>query len=105
MDTEGRVEVFHAGAWGSVCDDSWDGNDAAVVCRFLGIDGGSLGVGRAAYGAADGAIHMDNVDCNGDEASLDLCSHNGWGVHNCVSLEAAGVRCGVPQEELDGQWY
>ena len=90
---EGRVEVFHGGQWGTVCDDGWTRQDASVVCRQLGL--GDAGEPRccASYGRGANPIWMDNVSCRGNESQLAQCSHNGWGRHNCSHGEDAAVVC------------
>ena len=34
----GRVEVYHDGQWGTICDDNIIHNSATVICRMLGYN-------------------------------------------------------------------
>ena len=38
---EGRLEICKDGAWGTVCDDYFDMDNARVACRELGYSGAS----------------------------------------------------------------
>ena len=89
----GRVEVYYKGVWGTVCDDSWDIDDAHVVCRMLGFPKALHAHSNAKYGQGTGLIWLDNVQCNGNEASIAKCPRKEWGDEDCSHSEDAGVVC------------
>lgn len=110
--TRGRVEVCKNNIWGTVCEDFWNTADARVVCKQLGLPSASeynyvalvyilvidFDIAAKALRGGEvppglGPIFLDNVKCTGKEERLVDCKHAGFGVHNCVHHEDAGVIC------------
>lgn len=82
---EGRLEVFHSGAWRSVCEDGFDIAAASVVCNMLGFGH----VGRPTtnrYGNVSGPFRWQSVvHCSGTEHSIAECEwNNAWGNNSCA---------------------
>jgi hypothetical protein len=90
---QGRLEIYHKGEWGTVCDDRFDLVDAEVACLQLGFSG-ALSVQRSAYyGRGSGPVLMDEVQCSGNEQQLSECHFNGWRVEDCIHQEDVGIKC------------
>ena len=90
---EGRVEVYHNGEWGTVCNDGWDLSDAQVVCRELHLGVATAATHDAFYGEGSGQIWLEIFDCTGTEWSIRNCSHGEKRIENCSHSDDASVKC------------
>ncbi|KAM9780065.1 galectin-3-binding protein B-like [Neosynchiropus ocellatus] len=91
--SEGRVEIYHDGQWGTVCDDGWDMADTQVVCRQLNFPGAKFVYSRNDFEKATGPIWLDEVKCDGSEHNLISCGRKEWGVTDCTHKEDVAIAC------------
>ncbi|XP_056006707.1 soluble scavenger receptor cysteine-rich domain-containing protein SSC5D-like [Ostrea edulis] len=90
----GRVEVFHNGHWGTVCDFLFDDKEADVVCRMLGYHSGGWAFASGVFGYGSGPMWAGSLNCVGNETDLKQCpSYSEWGRASCAHKEDASVSC------------
>lgn len=89
----GRLEVFHDGEWGTVCDDGWDLLDASVVCRELGYWTATAITNSSVYGEGAGHVWVRNVQCTGNQTSLRSCPSMAWQSQTCGHDRDVGIVC------------
>ncbi|XP_072020643.1 scavenger receptor cysteine-rich type 1 protein M160-like [Amphiura filiformis] len=112
---EGRLEVFNAEEWGTVCVDdfkSWGQAEADAVCHQLGYHPGPqdkrsliIGVHKGTtaklFGeSSENKIWLDDVQCAPDDTDsrmiLKDCKHSEWGGSGlCDHSNDVGVVCGT----------
>jgi len=92
---EGRLEVYHNGTWGTVCDNRITTAATRVVCSMLGFGYEGQLIGNR-YGAGSGPIWLDDVHCIGTERGIGVCRHREWGRHNCNHHDDVSVSCRTP---------
>lgn len=98
-DSEGRVEVYNGGDWGTVCDDGWDLIDGTVVCKQLGYVNASEVLKDAYFGEGERSIVLQGLDCDGTETNLTQCPQVIR--KKCEHVHDAGVRC-WPSDDSSG---
>ena len=119
LPSEGRVELCLSGIWGTVADDGWDKNAARVVCNQLGYASECkfhyclyyvflvialrvccgfisyldvIDYHNSFYGLGEGAVHIEEISCQGDEPTLLNCSFITESTLE-FHFNDAGVRC------------
>ncbi len=93
-NTTGRLEVFHEGHWGLVCNDgSWKNAAALVACRQIGYTYGRVfNDFPLAHGIGEILPYwLHNATCIGNETNLNECKLSSWGGTSCVNH--ATVHC------------
>ncbi|XP_068433617.1 scavenger receptor cysteine-rich type 1 protein M130-like [Clinocottus analis] len=98
----GRLEIYHDGQWGTICDDRWGMQEGTVVCKEMNC-GSALSVKyNAHFGRGHGQVWLDDVECTGHEKSLGDCPHRGFGEHDCDHNEDASVICSETVRLVNG---
>ena len=94
--SEGRLEVFYDGNWGTVCSSDFDFEAANVSCKQLGFlraidyqESVEAGFGE---GATDSAS-LSGVHCTPEDSTLIQCGIRLEQRENCTHLEAVAVFC------------
>ena len=95
---EGRLEVFHGGVHGTVCNTSFSMAAAHVVCKELGFGQAAEILSQTYPASPSSLVFLDKVQCTGDENSILECSHSGWGQHKCYHGQDVAIRCSGPDQ-------
>lgn len=79
-----------------------DGQNCSIWCEidsffkkiyFINAREGSKTLYGQPFGRGTGPVHMNGVECQGNESSILQCNHRGWGKYPCDHSRDATVNC------------
>ncbi|WAR21587.1 DMBT1-like protein, partial [Mya arenaria] len=103
-ENAGKVELFVDGHWGKVCENSFDINDAKVLCSMLGARTTAYLLGNF-YGNGSGPALLNYLGCRGTENTTNECSYGApyyyrgyyWSyytyTHDCYQSDSVSLIC------------
>ena len=100
---EGRLEVFHHGHWGTVCNTYFYPEAATVACREMGFGSVSKVLQRTPFGRGASYIWLQDIFCRGNEGSVFDCQHtfkrhaDEFRYSGCTHVKDASIICRVPR--------
>ncbi|GFR64782.1 deleted in malignant brain tumors 1 protein, partial [Elysia marginata] len=91
----GVLQMTYLGVQGTICNDGWSDEDAAVACKQLGYSGGNSYTHYfSRFSSTMGPFWTSNITCQGTESNLDDCTYHKFGeMTECKSGHYAGVLC------------
>ncbi|XP_072903923.1 scavenger receptor cysteine-rich domain-containing protein DMBT1-like [Hemitrygon akajei] len=89
----GRVEVLHGDQWGTLCDEYFRLEDAAVVCEHLKCGAVNATARGVDFGEGKGPLWKYNYLCLGNESRLTDCPVSALGQINCSQGNPVSVIC------------
>ncbi|XP_046543290.1 scavenger receptor cysteine-rich type 1 protein M160-like [Haliotis rubra] len=98
-NSTGIVLMKNATSTYAISNDGFDDKAASVVCRQLGFEKGGISLGFNPFSSYYTIHSLANLTCNGDEADLMECEHNGT-YYSYSSTPPAVVKCTTDQEEV-----
>lgn len=116
---EGLLEVCFNNIWGTVCDNSFDSDDAQVICNQLSVPfegecscthvndcdrlmdvvkihtyvGAVVLNSTASFGSGVGPVFVESLRCDGSETSILDCSEVNLRRQFCTHDRDVSVRC------------
>ncbi|XP_071944451.1 neurotrypsin-like [Antedon mediterranea] len=94
---QGRVEIYHDGEWGTICDRDWTMADANIVCKtYLNSQAINAYKSMQDNNDVERPIFIEDISCTGMEKNILDCAFKGLEeTHDCSHTDEVWADCEI----------